>query len=53
MKRRLTKMGLFPGSILRVIRNDCGSPLIVSSGDGWLAIGRAIALKIMVEENEN
>jgi ferrous iron transport protein A len=50
LSRRLTEMGLIPGSRLRVIRNDCGSPLIVSIGEGRLAIGCGMALKIMVEE---
>jgi ferrous iron transport protein A len=35
---------------LRVIWNVCGSPLIVSIGEGRLAIGCGMALKIMVEE---
>jgi ferrous iron transport protein A len=50
LSRRLTEMGLIPGSRLRVIRNDCGSPLIVSLGEGRLALGSGMALKIMVED---
>jgi len=48
--RRLTEMGLIRGTRVRVVRNDMGGPLIISAGDGRLAIGRGMAMRILVEE---
>ncbi len=50
LRQRLTEMGLFRGAKVKVIKNDMGGPLIISNGDGRLAIGRGMALRIMVEE---
>ncbi len=50
LRQRLTEMGLVRGTRIRVVKNDTGGPLIVSTGEGRIAIGRGMALKIMVEE---
>lgn len=48
--QRLLEMGLVRGVSVRVVKNDMGCPLIISVGEGRLAIGRGMALKIMVEK---
>ncbi len=50
LRQRLTEMGLVRGTKIRVVKNDMGGPLIISTGDGRLAIGRGMAIKILVEE---
>jgi ferrous iron transport protein A len=50
--RRLTEMGFVRGARVRVVKNDIGGPLIVTTGDGRLAIGRGMAMRILVEEVE-
>lgn len=50
MRQRLTDMGVVRGTKVKVVKNDMGGPLIISIGDGRLAVGRGMALKIMVEE---
>ncbi len=50
LRRRLSDMGVTPGSKIKVIKNDSLGPLIISVGDTRLAIGRGMALQISVEE---
>ena len=50
LRQRLAELGLVRGAKIGVVKNDLGGPLIVSIGEGRLAIGRGMALKIMVEE---
>jgi ferrous iron transport protein A len=50
MRRRLTDMGIAPGAKVRVVRNDGHGPLLMALGEARLAVGRGVALKIMVEE---
>ncbi|TEB16726.1 FeoA domain protein [Pelotomaculum sp. FP] len=50
LAQRLSEMGIVRGTRLSIIKNDMGGPLIISVGDGRLAIGRGMALKILVEE---
>ncbi len=50
--QRLTEMGLVRGTPVKVIKNDAGGPLIISVGEGRLALGRGMALKILVEEQK-
>ncbi len=50
LRQRLIELGLVHGTRVRVVKNDRGGPLIISVGEGRLAIGRGMALKIMVEE---
>ncbi len=47
---RLTELGFIPGAKVRVWQNQPWGPLIVSLGDGRVAIGRGVAQKILVEE---
>ncbi|KUH34771.1 hypothetical protein APY94_00940 [Thermococcus celericrescens] len=46
---KLMAIGLVPGSELKVIRNQMAGPLIVAVGDTQLALGRGLAMKILVE----
>jgi ferrous iron transport protein A len=47
---RLTEMGLVRGAYVSVLQNkDCG-PLMLSLGDSRIAIGRGLAMKVLVEE---
>ncbi|MGB9608520.1 MAG: FeoA family protein [bacterium] len=45
---KLMEMGIYPGAQLRVISQSRG-PLIVGIGDSRIALGRGIAMKIMVK----
>lgn len=49
LRQRLTDMGVVRGTRLKVVKNDMGGPLIISIGEGRLAVGRGMALRIMVE----
>ena len=49
IRRRLTDMGLHPGSHLKVISNSGHGPFVISVGDTKLMIGRGMARKIMVD----
>lgn len=49
MLKRLTELGLTPGSRITVLKNQMAGPLIVSVRGSQLALGRGIALKIQVE----
>ncbi len=46
---RLTAMGFGPGREVKVVRNQMAGPLLVASGDVQVAIGRGMAMKILVE----
>jgi len=46
--RRLAEMGLTPGSIVRVLKNDVGPILLYVRGI-TVAIGKGMAMKILVE----
>jgi len=50
VRKRLADMGLTPGTILRVMQDNYGGPLIVAfKDDSRLALGRGMAHKIQVE----
>ncbi len=49
MRQRLTDIGVVRGTRVKVVKNDMGGPLIISIGEGRLAVGRGMALRIMVE----
>ncbi len=49
-RRRLINLGLASGARIKVVKNDLNGPIIVSLGECRLAIGRGMALRIMVEE---
>jgi len=46
--RRLTDMGLTPGVLVRVLKNDVG-PIVVEVRGIRLALGRGVASRILVE----
>jgi ferrous iron transport protein A len=47
--RRLTDLGLTAGTRVRVVQGDGGGPMILAfKDDARLAIGRGVAMKIMV-----
>jgi len=48
MWQRLVGMGLNVGSEIRVIRKGGPGPCVIGVGDGRIAIGAGMALKIMV-----
>jgi len=50
IRRRLTDMGLRPGSQIRVVSNSRRGPFVIGVGDTRLMIGRGMAQKIMVED---
>ncbi len=45
---RLFQMGLTPGTIVEVIRNDVG-PIVISFRGVTMGIGRGVAMRIFVE----
>jgi len=47
--RRLTDLGLTPGTRVRVVQGDGAGPMILAfKDDARLAVGRGVALKIIV-----
>ena len=51
--RRLTDMGLTPGTPLRVINSQMPGPIIIDLRGSRLILGFGVAQKIMVEKREN
>ena len=47
MGRKLSAMGLFAGTVVRVMSTQ-GGPLLLGIGDNRLAMGRGLAQRIMV-----
>ena len=45
---RLFQMGLTPGTVVEVVRNDVG-PIVISFRGVTIGIGRGVAMKILVE----
>ena len=50
IRRRLTDMGLRPGSRIRIVSNSRCGPFVVGIGETRLMLGRGMAQKIMVED---
>lgn len=48
--RRLCALGLTPGTVVRVIREQDGGPILIQVRDSKLALGRGLTHKILVEE---
>jgi ferrous iron transport protein A len=49
LRQRLFDLGLHPGALIRVVKNEHGGPLIVAvKQDGRLALGHAMCHKILV-----
>ncbi|MCL4425239.1 MAG: ferrous iron transport protein A [Firmicutes bacterium] len=49
-RERMAELGVVRGIRLGIVKNDHVGPLIVSVGEGRLALGRGMASKILVEE---
>ncbi|HRZ78585.1 MAG TPA: FeoA family protein [bacterium] len=47
---RLASMGICEGTVIKVIRNSPGGPVIIEAGGSRFAIGRGMAIKIVVEK---
>ncbi len=52
VKQRLFVLGLYPGSIVKMVTNDFRGPLIVEINNSKIAIGRGMAQKILVNETQ-
>ena len=50
VKQRLSALGLYPGSVIKMVTNDFGGPLIIEVNNSKIAIGRGMAQKILVSE---
>lgn len=50
VRQKLTRMGFVRGAVVDVVQNDNRGPLMVSIGEGKVAIGQGVAQKILVEE---
>jgi ferrous iron transport protein A len=50
IKCQLFEQGLVPEARINVVKNDIGGPLVVSVKETRLALGRGIAMQILVEE---
>ena len=47
---RLASMGICEGTVIKIIRNSSGGPVIIEAGGSRFAIGRGMASKIFVEK---
>lgn len=52
MLLRLRDMGLFTGKVVEILSNSAGGPIFLKVDDTRLAIGRGMAMKIMVRRIE-
>jgi len=48
IEKRLSGLGLHPGSVVEVVQQQGGGGLVVAREGGRIALGLGIALKIMV-----
>jgi ferrous iron transport protein A len=48
LRRRLTDLGLVPGTVVEVMQAVEHGPLILALGDGRLALGRGASHRILV-----
>ncbi|QDA31371.1 ferrous iron transport protein A [Thermococcus indicus] len=53
MAKKLTEMGLVPGTRVKIVRNQRCGPLVIRVKDSDLAIGWRIATRIYVEVDGN
>lgn len=53
LTRRLYEMGFVPGEKVKVIRSSGPGPVLVLIKDSRMAIGRGVAMKIIVESKGN
>ena len=53
IRQRLNQMGLFEGSFVKIRRESAlGGPLVLEHNNSEIAIGRGMARRIMVSQNE-
>ena len=50
LTRRLIEMGFIEGALVRVLRADFRGPVMVTVNGSKYALGRGMAMKIMVED---
>ena len=50
LTRRLIEMGFIEGTLVRVLRIDFRGPVIVNVNGSKYALGRGMAMKIMIED---
>jgi len=50
LRKRLTDLGIYNGSRLKIVQNDFRGPIIVKAKDSNIALGRGQASKIMVKK---
>jgi len=48
-RSRLTAMGVVPGAVLEILRQNGRGPVLIALGESRFALGRGIAEKILVE----
>ncbi|MDP4279367.1 MAG: FeoA family protein [Dehalococcoides mccartyi] len=53
LKQELLEQGLVDGCRVKVVKNDTSGPLIISVNDTRLALGRGVALQVLVEEADS
>lgn len=52
VQRRLTALGLTPGTEVTIVTHNCGGPIILAVKDSRLAIGRGLLHHIQVEPQD-
>jgi len=52
VQKRLTALGLTPGTIVMIVAKNCDGPIILAVKDSRLAIGRGLLHHIQVEPQE-
>ncbi|MCD6263366.1 ferrous iron transport protein A [Candidatus Bathyarchaeota archaeon] len=50
LTRRLAELGFNIGELVKVVRNHHSGPVLIEVKDSRIALGRGVALKIIVEE---
>lgn len=50
VRKRLTEMGLIPGAKFSIVSRNCSGPILIDILKTRIALGRGLAMKVMVEE---
>ncbi len=53
LRSRLYDLGIYDGSIIKIIKNDVSGPVILKIKDSKIVLGRGQAQQVMVEIVEN
>jgi ferrous iron transport protein A len=48
IKLKLSSMGLLPGKIVKIVKNDFSGPIILAIKTGRISVGRGLSKKIQV-----